>query len=375
MVKSIEYLNVNVLSTGCTNPNGCAFVYPLIRFQSNLLDAGLRIKFVLDKEDAVRNCDVLLVENKFFSARWATQHDGVLEELFWLKDKVGALIYVDITDSSGWDHADALPIVSAYLKNQLLVDRTRYLQPMSGYRPFTDYYHTKFAVEDNEPNYSCAILDPALLRKLGVGWNSGFADWSLYGPMLMALYNRSNWKSLLMEPKGWTSPSTSRINNISCRFGVKYARETVAWQRKKINELMKEQLGTQKLSRRSYFKELRNSKLIVSPFGLGEITLKDFEVFITGGLLYKPDMSHMETWSNLFVDGETMVAHRWDLNDFQEKIDMIIGEYDNYVNIAYEGQRRYKESLIGKKAGQSFARHLHELLTRDWEKPWMSCDR
>lgn len=368
-------LRVNVLSVGCNNPNGCAFVYPLIHHRKILARFGITIKFVYSQGQAVKDCDVLLVENKYFSPRWATQHDAVLEDLNWLKNRVGRLIYIDITDSSGWDHADALPVVSAYLKNQLLIDRTRYLQPMSGYRPFTDYYHTKFAVEDNEPNYSSPISDPTLLRKLGVGWNSGFANWSLYGPMLMALYNRFNWKPILMEPKGWTDPSTNRINNISCRFGLNYARETVAWQRKKINELMKGQLGTEKLNRSGYFKELRNSKLIVSPFGLGEITLKDFEVFITGGLLYKPDMSHLETWPNLFVDGETMVAHEWDLNDFQEKMEMIIDDYDNYVNIAYEGQRRYKESIIGKKAGESFAQHLCELLTRDWEKPWMSYDR
>ena len=40
------------------------------------------------------------------------------------------------------------------------------------------------------------------------------------------------------------------------------------------------------------------TKVVISAFGLGEIILKDFETFLTGGMLMKPDMSHMETWPN-----------------------------------------------------------------------------
>ena len=38
----------------------------------------------------------------------------------------------------------------------------------------------------------------------------------------------------------------------------------------------------------------------MSPFGLGEITLKDFEVF-SGSLLMKPNMDHMLTWPNFYT--------------------------------------------------------------------------
>jgi len=141
-----------------------------------------------------------------------------------------------------------------------------------------------------------------------------------------------------------------------------------------IRRIMKKRLGTEKLNRRAYFKELRNSKLIVSPFGLGEITLKDFEVFISGGLLFKPDMSHMETWPDLFKNGETMVAHRWDLEDFTERMDLILANYDRYLDVAREGQRRYQSTVMGKLAGEAFAQHLSSILERDWSQPWVAYD-
>jgi hypothetical protein len=361
-----DVIQVNVLTDGCSNPNGCAFLYPLIRYKKALLDRGIYIRFVTDIEQAVRDCDVLLVENKYFGPRWASEKDTVLSDLQWCKERVASLIYVSITDSTGWDHADALPIVTAYLKNQLLRDRNRYLKPMYGYRPFTDYYNKHFSVEDNQPAISVPVSDPALLGKLGVGWNSGLADWSLHGPLKMALYRRLHWKGLLREPGGWSSPSATRENDISCRFGSNYARSSVAWQRKQIRKIMAGQLGTDKLNRKGYFDELRHSKLVVSPFGLGEITLKDFEVFITGGLLFKPDMLHMETWPNLFVDGETMVTHSWDLTSFEERMDVVLSNYDNYIDIAREGQRRYYNTIVGEQAGEGFAEHLHDLLMCDW---------
>ena len=36
------------------------------------------------------------------------------------------------------------------------------------------------------------------------------------------------------------------------------------------------------------------SKIVISPFGWGEITLKDFETFLTQGLLIKP-----KTWCRI----------------------------------------------------------------------------
>ena len=52
--------------------------------------------------------------------------------------------------------------------------------------------------------------------------------------------------------------------------------------------------------------------------------LKDFEVFITGGLLFKPSLEHMETWPPFFVkDKETYIPYKWDLSDFSSRLESL----------------------------------------------------
>jgi hypothetical protein len=50
---------------------------------------------------------------------------------------------------------------------------------------------------------------------------------------------------------------------------------------------------------------MKINKLIFSPFGWGEINYGDFEGILSGDALVKPAMSHLQTWPELYVEGET----------------------------------------------------------------------
>ena len=81
------------------------------------------------------------------------------------------------------------------------------------------------------------------------------------------------------------------------------------------------------------------TKVVISAFGLGEITLKDFETFLTGGMLMKPDMSHMETWPNFYENNITYVPFRWDFKDLHDVIESILGDEDLLSEISNESQK------------------------------------
>jgi hypothetical protein len=102
---------------------------------------------------------------------------------------------------------------------------------------------------------------------------------------------------------------------------------------------------TAKISLSEYFSELRNSQIGVGPFGVGEITLRDFEIIICGAALIKPDMNHLETWPNLFQPDETYVPHKWDLSDLKEKLNGLIGNPDLRIQLAMKAQKNYKEAV------------------------------
>jgi hypothetical protein len=354
-------IRVHVLSPGFQTPNGMAFLFPLTVWRKALHEQGIDCRIFGKITPDLTACDVLMVDSKFHRDHWAISVDRVVDEFSSFAQHC-RVIYCDTTDSSGWIQTELLPVIHLYAKAQLVRDRSVYSRAMYGHRPYTDYFYRKLGVTDQHPEWSTAVNDPALLGKLRVSWNSGLADYSLYGPTRMALYRRAELPGLLRIPRKFTPPSRPRAQDISCRFGVSYPRETVAVQRKLIRERMSGRIRTDKLSRRAYFKELEISKVIVSPFGFGEITLKDFEVFLTGGLLLKPDMSHIETWPNLFRDGQTMVAHRWDLTDFEEVLDRAIVDYPTLREYAARGQEDYRRHLVGGHASMLFGEHLSTLL-------------
>ena len=84
--------------------------------------------------------------------------------------------------------------------------------------------------------------------------------------------------------------------------------------------MIPELLNLPKLTRKKYFSELSNSKVMIAPFGFGEITLREFEGFISGCLILKPNMQHIDTWPNFYVSNSTIVEHEWDLSDFMAKL-------------------------------------------------------
>lgn len=353
---------INILTKGFDSPNGCAFLFPLIKNRRALLDRGIDISFYSNINNSIYDCDILIVESKYFSPDWEKNTNQVLEKFEEFHQKIKKIIYFDISDSSGFPHARVLPYVDAYAKNQLLKDRTHYLKPLYGHRLYTDYYHKHYGIKDKNPLYSEPIENPDLLKKLKLGWNSGLADYSLYGPYRMMSYRKIRIPGLLAYPRKYTRPEKKRMHDLSCRMGITYDRDSVAWQRREMRSKLKSFVLTNKLSRQQYYRELEASKMVISPFGLGEITLKDFEVFLTGGLLIKPDLTHMETWPNFFSDKKTMISVDWDLSNLEQQIQEIIKDYRAFIDIAKQGQAHYREYIGGDKASEIFCEHFKEII-------------
>ncbi|MDH3582539.1 MAG: hypothetical protein OEM91_18195, partial [Hyphomicrobiales bacterium] len=268
---------VHILTKGFASPNGRAFLFPLYVHRQRLLEAGISFKCFTRPTPDVIDCDALVIDSRFYSHRWTRDHDAALEEIDTYKKKIGAVLYFDISDSTGWLQSQVLPYVTRYCKAQLLTARETYLRPCYGNRIWADYYHRENGVEDNDPVRARPVEKKDYLSKLRVSWNSGLADYSLLGPARMALRNHVPIDRLLKFPGNFTPPERPRPLLFASRFGASYPRATVSYQRRQIRQLLGERVPTNKLSRRAYLAEMRNARVVVSPFGFGEITLKDFE--------------------------------------------------------------------------------------------------
>ena len=356
-------MKVNLLTAGPDSYNARALLYPLLKYKKAISDSGINLKVFLEITSNITDADILIVDSKFFKF-W---YEDKLEEMYLQLEKFSNntnLMFFDTTDSSGYVLGDVLPFVTKYFKHQVLVDKKQYSDPMYGRRVYSDYYHKNFRVNDSidHEEKSNNILNIKDVEKISCAWNTGLSNYSLLGEYYAKLYKRTGLKSLFLHSFPFLTNNYSRSKSIQCRMNTSYSKESVSFHRKKLASLLDQNIQTNKLNRFQYFKELKMTKVVISAFGLGEITLKDFETFLTGGMLMKPDMSHMETWPNFYENNITYVPFRWDFKDLHDVIESILGDEDLLSEISNESQKRYFDHLFGLDAQNKFISRLHKII-------------
>lgn len=69
---------------------------------------------------------------------------------------------------------------------------------------------------------------------------------------------------------------------------------------------------------------LRRSKCALSPFGMGEVCFRDFEIIQHGSVMIKPDMQLVNTYPNIYIPYETYVPCKLNWSDLPEKIEWVL---------------------------------------------------
>jgi hypothetical protein len=100
-----------------------------------------------------------------------------------------------------------------------------------------------------------------------------------------------------------------------------------------------------RLSRKDFEAAMASSRIMPSPFGWGEIGVRDFEAILYGAVLLKPQMSHMRTWPEVFVEGETYEAVSWDFTDLEAKIAGLLADEPKQAELVSNAQQVYADSV------------------------------
>ncbi|MEK9967988.1 MAG: hypothetical protein VW600_02555 [Ferrovibrio sp.] len=338
-------------------------LWPLLRFRRTLAQAGIQltVQHIPRLPHAATDADIVLIEGRAFGKERDVDQGRLLQDVERLSKQV-PVVWVDNYDSSGLLFSEVLPFVRAYWKSQLLSDRTAYLQPMYGGRPYTDYYHANHGIADDVPITSTPVASPHLLDRLAVAWNMGLANHGYWARWLERLYGIWHLPGFMQPPRGFCDSTSDRPVALTARFGANYTRQTVAHQRKAMLVRLAGRMPTDRLSRSGFRREMSHAKAAISPFGWGEVCLRDFEAFIAGAALVKPDMSHLETWPNWYVPGFTYLPIKWDLSDMDEVLASIAADQPRTTEIARNGQELYRTQTITADAGTAFLRHFSDLL-------------
>ncbi len=347
---------------------------PLLRWRRPLRDGGMELVFATGPGPAILGCEAVIVID-FFDNPLAPEGRS-LETLAELRKRGARLLYFDNSDSCGTTQFEVLEYFDRYLKKQLYRDRSLYTRDVYGLRSYCEFYHERFGTADTVQEHRQSIA-PQSLGKLCLAWNSGLGPHALRNRFFrkanmvnfsLGLPVRFQFTRDVRErlagpraPLAWSRRSC----DIHYRAYINYVLETIAFGRNRVNEVLDTLAGRFSMryrgivSRTAYLREMERSKAILSPFGYGEICRRDFEAFLCGGVLVKPDMGHVETWPDYYEPGATYAPYRWDFSDLPEVLERVVGSTDSAA-LAHAARQRYMATLSGE-GGERFCRRLKEL--------------
>lgn len=113
------------------------------------------------------------------------------------------------------------------------------------------------------------------------------------------------------------------------------------------------------IGRDEYYAELHRTKVVVSPWGFGELCWRDAEAFYAGCVLVKPNSDYVRTWPDMFR-ADSYVPCRPDLEDLEEKINYVLSNWDQFK----EMRRRNRELLLTHRTKEAITNHYGNLFLR-----------
>jgi hypothetical protein len=271
--------------------------------------------------------------------------DATLQQLFARirADNPGASIAcldwfapTDLRNAARMNHE-----IDVYIKKNVLRDRSAYGKPTLGDTNLTDHYARRLNLSEPERRFD---IPQGFLKKLVVGPSFVTAP-AIIGGFL-----------------GKPPKSGRRKFDLHARFeldGTPWYRAMRAEADKAVSALTGLAVVRGSGVRQSqYMAEMRHTKVCWSPFGYGEVCWRDFEAVLSGAVLLKPDMSHIETEPDIFVPWETYVPVAWDLSDLGEAVHRLLGDETLRSRIAAQAFDTLRRWVIS----DSFARRMAPLL-------------
>lgn len=261
------------------------------------------------------------------------------------------LVYFDGDDDSNVQWHAAIAKVDLYVKKHIFADAEDYSKMYLGKSNLTDYVARNHGVSfaDNIIPTSGG-LSPANLSKLHLGWNIGLDD-----------------KIFELAQQARSRPPIARDIDISCRAYVKpevwthALRNSAVESMEKLSGRARILAPRDRVTQEMYYEEMLRSKIVVSPYGYGELCWRDFEAILCGCLLVKPDMDHLKTAPDLFVPNVTYVPVRWDYSDLESQCARYLSNEGERVRVVERARATLLEALKPEFFLNSFSALLERL--------------
>lgn len=242
-----------------------------------------------------------------------------------------------------FDGSDSTSLMGAYevfnqsnakylFKNQLLANREDYLTPTA--------FNKWFFGSGSDLDLSYNISEEEWPRIKLSGWNLGYFTPNLqFRPSVQKFYEPALVKNVDLCAI-YQGEHFKEADHLARNDHYYTNHRTGAW---KVLQEAAFSSVKDKLPYNEYINTLYQSKLALSPFGMGEVCYRDFEVLEFGVGLVKPDMSKVNTYPNIFIDNETYISVKPDWSDLNEKVSEVLANPEKASYLVHRAREKYLE--------------------------------
>jgi hypothetical protein len=356
-------IKVKILTVRRKSINSRGLVDPIFKAQDLFRDVGILFEKEIYSVHAAKDADVLIIDSKVWKEDWKSRKDEVIGRLDQIRSRNNKLVWFDTGDSTGNIIKDVFERIDIYLKGQILRDRERYKERHYGGRIFTDFLHREFGTTDHELLYSTPLTNQDI-GKLKLGWNYGLAGgYGVRENKWTGAFRKKIFGSEFGKTNHYEAIKKFRKRSVSMRISTDYARQTVKKQRKlAVAEASRLSIPCGRISKTSYIDEMRQSRGVISPFGWGEIAIRDFECFVLGSVLIKPTMDHLVTFPNYYEEKKTYLPIPWEIGDLEDIVEYVGSGAESVLEIAKRAQERFVYFAENRHGRKEFVSHVISVL-------------
>jgi hypothetical protein len=344
-------MNISILTSQKQFTRGFNDFHPIYRWRKELKNEGFKFKFYNNHKN-LREAAILIIDYRYVRTLFGDWTEDAKTFTISLckrnKGKYNKIIFFDTGDSAGSRCFGVLEHVDLFWKKQILSNLENYLIN-NGEKNWMCW----LPEELNEFSRHYDIPNRKDLKKIKVAWNIGLNGYYETNKWVKTIFSNTIFSKFFLKTKlrnAFLEGSLDSCYRVSINSNQRYS-----YQRNLIYKNLQNiaadhniSLGG-KIPKRDYLNEMKNSRIIISPYGWGEICYRDFEAVINGSLLIKPEMSHLETFPNIYDNMVTYVSVNWNASNLEQTFKNIIDKPENYNDIAKTAKMRFNEHITNPK--------------------------
>jgi hypothetical protein len=220
---------------------------------------------------------------------------------------------------------------------------------------FKTNYHSSLILDSLKKQYEIIppkqIIPSKLLTKKIRLWYS-FASYDMMG---VYINNNVLWDQKPIDVSFWGTTSYGEH-----ALAVTLHRKQCINELKKLTNIKVDYSDQRVKGKDKYIECLRNSKIGLSPWGLGEKCYRDFEVLYAGGALIKPDTSFVKDWIDFYdINKKFYFPCRIDHTDLKEITEYILQNWNTIKEVLANNRNKLIELCFDEKL---IANHVKEIL-------------